>query len=175
MGGENGAVIPGTPIAVDTWSVRKNPQAKIFFLTHMHADHTKVRVDPTPPVHQQHLWSKKALVISPVIFPGFDSNMEPSHTLFTDFKTTSHSQVQSRCAHLMRTAEHCVSIRVRCGFCVRPLLFSCEIILAWQNFLTSGQANILFGWGRGLLKFQLSTIILTKGTKRCSHTTAFQC
>ena len=42
MVSENGTVIPGTPIAVDMWYVRKCPQARLFFLTHMHADHTKV-------------------------------------------------------------------------------------------------------------------------------------
>ncbi|XP_062520003.1 5' exonuclease Apollo-like [Corticium candelabrum] len=36
----NGLVIPLTPIAVDFWRPRAAPQAKIFFLTHMHADHT---------------------------------------------------------------------------------------------------------------------------------------
>lgn len=39
---ENGTVIPGTPIAVDMWNIRKHPQARLFFLTHMHTDHTKV-------------------------------------------------------------------------------------------------------------------------------------
>ena len=44
MVGDNGTVIPGTPIAIDMWYVRKCPQARLFFLTHMHADHTKVRL-----------------------------------------------------------------------------------------------------------------------------------
>ena len=36
----NGAVIPGTPIAVDFWRLRQCPHSRIFFLSHMHADHT---------------------------------------------------------------------------------------------------------------------------------------
>ena len=36
----NGAVIPNTPIAVDFWRLRQCPHSRIFFLSHMHADHT---------------------------------------------------------------------------------------------------------------------------------------
>ncbi|XP_037740783.1 5' exonuclease Apollo isoform X1 [Chelonia mydas] len=36
----NGALIPGTPIAVDFWSIRKASHARVFFLSHMHSDHT---------------------------------------------------------------------------------------------------------------------------------------
>ncbi|OWF35514.1 5' exonuclease Apollo [Mizuhopecten yessoensis] len=36
----NGTVIPGTPIAVDFWKIRECPTAKLFFLTHLHGDHT---------------------------------------------------------------------------------------------------------------------------------------
>ncbi|XP_060628579.2 5' exonuclease Apollo [Anolis sagrei] len=36
----NGTLIPGTPIAVDFWSIRKAAQARLFFLSHMHTDHT---------------------------------------------------------------------------------------------------------------------------------------
>ncbi|POI27561.1 hypothetical protein CIB84_008689 [Bambusicola thoracicus] len=36
----NGTVIPGTPIAVDFWSVRRAGGARLFFLSHMHSDHT---------------------------------------------------------------------------------------------------------------------------------------
>ncbi|NWY03233.1 DCR1B exonuclease, partial [Nothoprocta ornata] len=36
----NGTVIPGTPIAVDFWSVRRAGGARLFFLSHLHADHT---------------------------------------------------------------------------------------------------------------------------------------
>nr|XP_014347694.1 PREDICTED: 5' exonuclease Apollo isoform X2 [Latimeria chalumnae] len=36
----NGAVIPHTPIAVDFWQIRKCPQVRLFFLSHMHSDHT---------------------------------------------------------------------------------------------------------------------------------------
>ena len=36
----NGTIIPHTPIAVDFWNIRKAATAKIFFLSHMHADHT---------------------------------------------------------------------------------------------------------------------------------------
>ncbi|KAM6295140.1 5' exonuclease Apollo [Aegotheles albertisi] len=36
----NGTVIPGTPIAVDCWSVRRAGGARLFFLSHLHSDHT---------------------------------------------------------------------------------------------------------------------------------------
>lgn len=36
----NGKVIPHTPLAVDFWHVRKCPGTRLFFLTHMHSDHT---------------------------------------------------------------------------------------------------------------------------------------
>ncbi|XP_029643175.1 5' exonuclease Apollo-like [Octopus sinensis] len=36
----NGHIIKGTPIAVDFWQIRKCPDAKLFFLTHFHSDHT---------------------------------------------------------------------------------------------------------------------------------------
>ncbi|XP_072025026.1 uncharacterized protein [Amphiura filiformis] len=37
----NGCVIAGTPIAVDFWQIRQKSHLKIFFLSHMHGDHTK--------------------------------------------------------------------------------------------------------------------------------------
>ncbi|XP_044303529.1 5' exonuclease Apollo isoform X2 [Varanus komodoensis] len=36
----NGTLIPGTPIAVDFWNIRKAGEARLFFLSHMHSDHT---------------------------------------------------------------------------------------------------------------------------------------
>ncbi|XP_054836936.1 5' exonuclease Apollo [Eublepharis macularius] len=36
----NGALIAGTPIAVDFWNIRNAGQARLFFLSHMHSDHT---------------------------------------------------------------------------------------------------------------------------------------
>lgn len=36
----NGVVIPQTPIAVDFWSLRRAGSARLFFLSHMHCDHT---------------------------------------------------------------------------------------------------------------------------------------
>ncbi|KAM5256158.1 5' exonuclease Apollo [Ctenodactylus gundi] len=36
----NGVLIPHTPIAVDFWSLRRAGAARLFFLTHMHSDHT---------------------------------------------------------------------------------------------------------------------------------------
>lgn len=36
----NGTLIPGTPIAVDFWNIRKAARARLFFLSHMHTDHT---------------------------------------------------------------------------------------------------------------------------------------
>ncbi|XP_074044578.1 5' exonuclease Apollo [Macrotis lagotis] len=37
----NGTVIPHTPIAVDVWNLRRAGPARLFFLTHLHADHTE--------------------------------------------------------------------------------------------------------------------------------------
>eukprot|EP00066_Takifugu_rubripes_P030973 XP_011620239.1 PREDICTED: 5' exonuclease Apollo isoform X1 [Takifugu rubripes] len=37
----NGKVIPRTPLAVDFWYVRKCPETRLFFLSHMHSDHTQ--------------------------------------------------------------------------------------------------------------------------------------
>ncbi|XP_074019622.1 5' exonuclease Apollo [Numenius arquata] len=36
----SGTVLAGTPIAVDFWSVRRAGGARLFFLSHMHSDHT---------------------------------------------------------------------------------------------------------------------------------------
>ncbi|XP_062854425.1 5' exonuclease Apollo [Trichomycterus rosablanca] len=36
----NGKVIPQTPIAVDCWQLRKCSHVRLFFLSHMHTDHT---------------------------------------------------------------------------------------------------------------------------------------
>lgn len=36
----NGKLIPDTPIAVDFWQLRKCQGVRLFFLSHMHADHT---------------------------------------------------------------------------------------------------------------------------------------
>ncbi|CAK6439170.1 unnamed protein product, partial [Pipistrellus nathusii] len=36
----NGVLIPHTPIAVDFWSLRRAGPARLFFLSHMHSDHT---------------------------------------------------------------------------------------------------------------------------------------
>ncbi|XP_035676872.1 5' exonuclease Apollo-like [Branchiostoma floridae] len=36
----NGCLIPHTPFAVDFWKSRQSDHTRLFFLTHMHADHT---------------------------------------------------------------------------------------------------------------------------------------
>ncbi|KAM9244549.1 homeodomain-interacting protein kinase 1 isoform 1-T1 [Dugong dugon] len=36
----NGVLIPHTPIAVDFWSLRRAGSARLFFLSHIHSDHT---------------------------------------------------------------------------------------------------------------------------------------
>uniref|UniRef100_A0A671N866 5' exonuclease Apollo n=1 Tax=Sinocyclocheilus anshuiensis TaxID=1608454 RepID=A0A671N866_9TELE len=36
----NGKVLPDTPIAVDCWQLRKCHHVRLFFLSHMHSDHT---------------------------------------------------------------------------------------------------------------------------------------
>ncbi|NWR12945.1 DCR1B exonuclease, partial [Paradoxornis webbianus] len=50
----SGTVLPGTPIAVDFWSLRKAAGARLFFLSHMHSDHTGISTcpaQPSSPVH----------------------------------------------------------------------------------------------------------------------------
>ncbi|NXL56205.1 DCR1B exonuclease, partial [Chordeiles acutipennis] len=46
-GAMNGTVIAGTPIAVDCWSLRRAGGARLFFLSHLHSDHTAGL--PAPP------------------------------------------------------------------------------------------------------------------------------
>ncbi|XP_078806823.1 5' exonuclease Apollo isoform X2 [Oryzias latipes] len=53
----NGKIIPHTPLAVDFWHVRKCPSARLFFLSHMHADHT---------VGLTSTWSGRPIYCSPV-------------------------------------------------------------------------------------------------------------
>ncbi|XP_018425304.1 PREDICTED: 5' exonuclease Apollo [Nanorana parkeri] len=36
----NGAILPNTPIAVDFWQIRQCSHIRLFFLSHMHSDHT---------------------------------------------------------------------------------------------------------------------------------------
>ncbi|KAM4797120.1 5' exonuclease Apollo [Rhinophrynus dorsalis] len=36
----NGAILPNTPIAVDFWQTRRCSHVRLFFLSHMHSDHT---------------------------------------------------------------------------------------------------------------------------------------
>ncbi|XP_068452922.1 5' exonuclease Apollo [Clinocottus analis] len=52
----NGKVIPGTPLAVDFWHVRKCPSTRLFFLSHMHSDHT---------VGLTSTWSNRPIYCSP--------------------------------------------------------------------------------------------------------------
>lgn len=48
----NGQHIPGTPVVVDFWRLRDVPPRCLFFLTHMHADHTSGLSASWPyPVH----------------------------------------------------------------------------------------------------------------------------
>ncbi|NXI13172.1 DCR1B exonuclease, partial [Irena cyanogastra] len=45
----SGSVLAGTPIAVDFWSLRRAAGARLFFLSHMHSDHTVgLCVPPAP-------------------------------------------------------------------------------------------------------------------------------
>ncbi|KAK6472208.1 hypothetical protein HHUSO_G29240 [Huso huso] len=53
----NGAVIPHTPLAVDFWQLRKCSQARLFFLSHMHADHTSGLTST---------WSNRPIYCSPL-------------------------------------------------------------------------------------------------------------
>lgn len=52
----NGKVIPHTPLAVDFWQVRKCPRTRLFFLSHMHSDHT---------VGLTSTWSDRPIYCSP--------------------------------------------------------------------------------------------------------------
>ncbi|XP_070765920.1 5' exonuclease Apollo [Enoplosus armatus] len=52
-----GKVIPYTPLAVDFWHVRKCPGARLFFLSHMHRDHT---------VGLTSTWSDRPIYCSPI-------------------------------------------------------------------------------------------------------------
>ncbi|XP_029291773.1 5' exonuclease Apollo [Cottoperca gobio] len=52
----NGKVIPHTPLAVDFWHVRKCPGTRLFFLSHMHSDHT---------VGLTSTWSNRPIYCSP--------------------------------------------------------------------------------------------------------------
>lgn len=36
----NGTILPNTPIAVDFWQIRRCSHIRLFFLSHMHSDHT---------------------------------------------------------------------------------------------------------------------------------------
>ncbi|XP_054654730.1 5' exonuclease Apollo [Dunckerocampus dactyliophorus] len=53
----NGKVIPNTPLAVDFWKVRKCPETRLFFLSHMHSDHT---------VGLTSTWADRPIYCSPV-------------------------------------------------------------------------------------------------------------
>ncbi|XP_033826141.1 5' exonuclease Apollo [Periophthalmus magnuspinnatus] len=53
----NGKVIPHTPLAVDFWQVRKCPETRLFFLSHMHSDHT---------VGLSSTWNNRPIYCSPV-------------------------------------------------------------------------------------------------------------
>ncbi|XP_073326983.1 5' exonuclease Apollo [Pagrus major] len=52
----SGKVIPHTPLAVDFWQVRKCPGTRLFFLSHMHSDHT---------VGLTSTWSNRPIYCSP--------------------------------------------------------------------------------------------------------------
>uniref|UniRef100_A0A3P8TYA3 5' exonuclease Apollo n=1 Tax=Amphiprion percula TaxID=161767 RepID=A0A3P8TYA3_AMPPE len=52
----NGKVIPHTPLAVDFWYVRKCPGTRLFFLSHMHSDHT---------IGLTSTWSNRPIYCSP--------------------------------------------------------------------------------------------------------------
>ncbi|KAK6308546.1 hypothetical protein J4Q44_G00218170 [Coregonus suidteri] len=53
----NGKLIPHTPLAVDFWQVRKCQHVRLFFLSHMHSDHT---------VGLTSTWSNRPIYCSPV-------------------------------------------------------------------------------------------------------------
>ncbi|XP_061158043.1 5' exonuclease Apollo [Syngnathus typhle] len=53
----NGKIITNTPVAVDFWHVRRCPESRLFFLSHMHSDHT---------VGLTSTWANRPIYCSPV-------------------------------------------------------------------------------------------------------------
>ncbi|XP_061550739.1 5' exonuclease Apollo isoform X1 [Phycodurus eques] len=53
----NGKIIARTPLAVDFWHVRRSPESRLFFLSHMHSDHT---------VGLTSTWANRPIYCSPV-------------------------------------------------------------------------------------------------------------
>ncbi|XP_041955217.1 5' exonuclease Apollo [Alosa sapidissima] len=53
----NGKLIPHTPVAVDFWQVRKCAHVRLFFLSHMHSDHTS---------GLSSTWSNRPIYCSPI-------------------------------------------------------------------------------------------------------------
>ncbi|XP_077370302.1 5' exonuclease Apollo [Festucalex cinctus] len=53
----NGKIIANTPLAVDFWHVRRCPESRLFFLSHMHSDHT---------VGLTSTWADRPIYCSPI-------------------------------------------------------------------------------------------------------------
>ncbi|TSW62364.1 5' exonuclease Apollo [Bagarius yarrelli] len=53
----NGKILPNTPIAVDCWQLRKCSHVRLFFLSHMHSDHTSGLTST---------WSYRSIYCSPL-------------------------------------------------------------------------------------------------------------
>ncbi|XP_051911007.1 5' exonuclease Apollo [Hippocampus zosterae] len=53
----NGKIIANTPLAVDFWHLRRCPESRLFFLSHMHSDHT---------VGLTSTWADRPIYCSPV-------------------------------------------------------------------------------------------------------------
>ncbi|NXQ35032.1 DCR1B exonuclease, partial [Alaudala cheleensis] len=88
----SGMVLPGTPIAVDFWSLRKAAGARLFFLSHMHSDHTVGLHLPCPaltprPLQVPMCWIRplevgQSHVVDEVTVTLIDSNHCPGSVMF---------------------------------------------------------------------------------------------
>ncbi|NXH80936.1 DCR1B exonuclease, partial [Edolisoma coerulescens] len=92
----SGTVLPGTPIAVDFWSLRRAAGARLFFLSHMHSDHTPSSPGqphlPLPPLTPRPLqvpmcWIRplevgQSHVVGEVTVTLIDSNHCPGSVMF---------------------------------------------------------------------------------------------
>ncbi|XP_077412811.1 5' exonuclease Apollo [Vanacampus margaritifer] len=63
----NGKIIANTPLAVDFWHVRRCPESRLFFLSHMHSDHT---------VGLTSTWADRPIYCSPITASLLNSKLQ---------------------------------------------------------------------------------------------------
>ncbi|XP_022783826.1 5' exonuclease Apollo-like [Stylophora pistillata] len=100
----NGAVIPDTPIAVDFWRLRQCAHSSIFFLSHMHADHTVGLTSSwnTHPIYCSELTKK--LVTAKI---GVNSELVIGLPLDEPFVINLDEQGQETMSVTLIDANHC--------------------------------------------------------------------